>query len=79
MVYFKGFMAGLAALFLCAALFEAVLLTLSLIQLPPGVRWDERTIVPHFWSISLPVAVAAFAVGFFWRLRRGAKFRSTHI
>jgi hypothetical protein len=75
MVYIKGFIAGFVALILAALFFEVILLTLGLIPLPHGLYYDARMIVPHFWFVSLPVAIVAFARGFFWGLGRASKFR----
>jgi hypothetical protein len=70
MVYIKSFIAGIAALILSAVLFEVILLALALIRFPRGLYYDGRAIVLVFWHVSLPVAITAFALGFFWKIRR---------
>jgi hypothetical protein len=71
MKYIKSFLAGIAAVVIAAILYHVILMAMSFIRFQgSGIYYDEITIAIAFRSVSLPVAIGVFTIGFFWKLRR---------
>ena len=70
MIYLKSAVAGVAALFLAAAVvYIAALVAIAVLFRSDGVDlliWHVHTESPAFWL----VVTVIFALGFFWEFRR---------
>ena len=70
MIYLKSTIAGVAALFLAAAvIYIATLLAIAVLFRSGGVDlpiWHVHTESPAFWLL----VIVIFALGFFWEFRR---------
>ena len=67
MAYIKGMLAGLVAVVVCALVVPNVVVLVPTIQYRPRVN---PIFLAADWPMGWALAVAIFAVGFYWEFRR---------